>query len=80
MWLKTLFRDLMVKYNGFLMLSDSMSSIDLAKNPVFRSRSKHIEVHYHFIREMITKEIILLHVKKGDQVEIYLQSFWNQKS
>ena len=69
MWLKKLFRDLNVKYNDFLMLSDSMFNIYLAKNPVFHARSKHIEVHYHFIREkLITKEILLLHVKTGDQV------------
>ena len=35
MWLKKLFRDLNVKYNDFLMLSYSMSSIYLAKNPRF---------------------------------------------
>ena len=46
-----------------------MSTIYLGKNPVFYARSKHIEVHYHFIREkVITKEILLLHVKTGDQV------------
>ena len=46
-----------------------MSTIYLAKNLVFHARSKHIEVHYHFIREkVITKEILLLHVKTGDQV------------
>lgn len=27
--------------------------IKLAKNPMFHVRTKHIEVHHHFIREMI---------------------------
>ena len=30
-----------------------MSNIHLARNPVFHSRTKHIEVHYHFIRERV---------------------------
>ena len=28
---------------------DNKSAIDLAKNPVFHGRSKHIDVRYHFI-------------------------------
>ena len=31
---------------------DSMSSIQLANNPVFHARTKHIEVHYHYIQEI----------------------------
>ena len=32
---------------------DNMSSIQLANNPVFHARTKHIEVHYHYIREKV---------------------------
>jgi hypothetical protein len=32
---------------------DNLSSIQLAKNPVFHARTKHIEVHYHFVRERV---------------------------
>ena len=28
---------------------DNESSIQLALNPVFHARSKHIEVHYHYV-------------------------------
>nr|CAH7736890.1 unnamed protein product [Callosobruchus chinensis] len=33
--------------------SDSMSAIKLAENPRFHSRSKHIDVRYHFVREAL---------------------------
>lgn len=33
--------------------SDSMSAIQLAKNPVFHAKTKHIEVRYHFIRGVV---------------------------
>jgi hypothetical protein len=32
---------------------DNMSTIALSKNPVLHERSKHIKVHYHFIRECV---------------------------
>ena len=32
---------------------DNLSNIQLAKNPVFHARTKHIEVHYHFVRERV---------------------------
>ncbi|KAL8117931.1 hypothetical protein AgCh_015718 [Apium graveolens] len=42
---------------------DNKSAIDLAKNPVFHGRSKHIDIRYHFIRECIERgEIIVKHV------------------
>ncbi len=48
---------------------DNINSILLANNPIYHARTKHIEVHYHFIREKIlTKEIDLIHVNIEDQV------------
>jgi len=48
---------------------DNISSILLANNPVYHAKTKHIEVHYHFIREKIlAKEIDFIHVSTEDQV------------
>ncbi len=48
---------------------DNISSILLANNPVYHARTKHIEVHYHFIKEkVLAKEIDLIHVSTEDQV------------
>jgi hypothetical protein len=48
---------------------DNINSILLANNPVYHARTKHIEVHYHFIREkVIAKEIDLIHVSTEDQI------------
>ena len=33
--------------------TDSNSAIELAKNPLFHHRTKHIDIQYHFIREKI---------------------------
>ncbi len=48
---------------------DNINNILLANNLVYHPRTKHIEVHYHFIREkVIAKEIDLIHVSTEDQV------------
>ncbi|BAU02475.1 hypothetical protein VIGAN_11201500, partial [Vigna angularis var. angularis] len=39
---------------------DNISAINLAKNPVSHGRSKHIEVKFHFLRDMVNKERIAL--------------------
>ena len=33
------------------LLSENLSALALASNPVFHVRTKHIEVDYHFVRE-----------------------------
>ncbi len=40
------------------------------KNLVFHARTKHIETHYHYIREKFieSREIDFVHLSKGDQV------------
>ena len=34
---------------------DSQSAIHLATNPVYHSKSKHIDVKYHFVRQAISE-------------------------
>ncbi len=48
---------------------DNISSILLTNNPIYHARTKHIEVHYHFIKEkIIAKEIDFIHVNTENQV------------
>lgn len=37
---------------------DSQSAIHLSKNAVFHERTKHIDVKLHFVREIISKELV----------------------
>ena len=39
---------------------DNQSCIKLSENPVFHNRSKHIETPYHYIRDMVGRDIIKL--------------------
>ncbi|KAL6344205.1 hypothetical protein AAG906_035430 [Vitis piasezkii] len=48
---------------------DNQSAVRLAENPVFHARTKHVEVHYHFIREkVLEEEVELKQIKSEDQV------------
>ena len=40
--------------------SDSYSAIFLAKNPAFHSKTKHIQIKYHFIRQLLDDEQLML--------------------
>ena len=39
---------------------DNQSAIFLAKNPAYHSRTKHIDVQYHFVRDMVESMKVLL--------------------
>jgi hypothetical protein len=69
-WLQKLLSDLGQSVDvPIVIYCDNISSILLVNNPVYHARTKHIEVHYHFIREeVLAKEIDLIHVSTKDQV------------
>jgi hypothetical protein len=39
---------------------DSHSTIFLAKNPTYHSKTKHIDIQYHFVRDMVEEKKVLL--------------------
>jgi hypothetical protein len=46
-----------------------MSTINLTKNPIMHGRSKHINVRFHFLRELCKEGVIeLKHCNSQDQV------------
>ena len=48
---------------------DSNSAIAVGKNPCLHSRSKHIDIRYHFLRDQYEKGVVdLCHVDTDDQV------------
>jgi histone deacetylase 1/2 len=69
-WLQKLLSDLGLSMDAPIVIyCDNISSILLANNPVYHARTKHIEVHYHFIRKkFLAKEIDLIHVNTENQV------------
>ncbi|KAE8695795.1 hypothetical protein F3Y22_tig00110684pilonHSYRG00024 [Hibiscus syriacus] len=59
-WLNGLMEDLGVVQSHISLYCDSQSAIHLEKNQVYHSRTKHIDVRYHFVREIFEEVNILL--------------------
>ncbi|CAJ2663689.1 unnamed protein product [Trifolium pratense] len=60
LWLTGLVKELGVEQGGVQLHCDSQSAIYLAKNQVYHARTKHIDVRFHKIRELLTTGQILL--------------------
>ena len=54
-WLHFLLHELQVStQDPCLLYCDNVSATCITDNPVFHARTKHIEIDYHFIRDLIT--------------------------
>ncbi|GJU53593.1 hypothetical protein Tco_1227307 [Tanacetum coccineum] len=58
-WMRTQLLDYGYKYNRIPMYCDSKSAIAISCNPVQHSKTKHIDIRYHFIKEHVEKVIIM---------------------
>jgi len=61
LWMRTQLSDYGFKLHRIPIYCDSKSAIAISCNPVHHSKTKHIDVRYHFIKD---------HVEKGD-IELY---------
>ena len=52
-WLQRFMEELGKKQENSRMYSDSQSAIHLENNSSFHSRTKHIQLKYHFIRSVL---------------------------
>jgi hypothetical protein len=69
LWIIYTTSDFGEEYTRVLLLHESTSGISFAKNPVLHSKTKHIEVSYHFLRHNVEKgRIALIHVPTHDQL------------
>ena len=60
-WLQQLISDLKNKPAGAIMIyEDNQSAIAMSENPQFHGRAKHVDIKFHFIRELLEKERVTL--------------------
>jgi hypothetical protein len=68
LWMSQTLRDFGYNLSKVLLLCDNESAIRMADNPVEHSRTKHIDIRHHFLRD---------HQQKGD-IEVYHINTENQ--
>ena len=58
-WLGRLLDDISIKqHDPTVIYEDNQGAIQLSKNPKFHSRTKHIDVSYHYIREQVNQNTV----------------------
>jgi hypothetical protein len=65
LWMRQTLRDYGYKLTKVLLLCDNESAIRMTDNPVEHSRTKHIAIRYHFLRD---------HQQKGDIEIAYINT------
>jgi hypothetical protein len=59
-WLKILCSGIGLVQQAVRIDCDSQSEIFLAKNLTYHSKKKHIDIQYHFVRDMVEEKKVLL--------------------
>lgn len=59
-WLRGLVMDLGIPQGVTVVFSDSQSAIFLTKNDAYHSKTKHVEVKYHYVRDTIAQREIVV--------------------
>ena len=60
LWMKKMFHDYGIPQDTICVFCDNTSAINISKNPIQHSKSKHIEIHYHSIRDLVEDKVICL--------------------
>jgi hypothetical protein len=64
MWVQSLLQELCVPSPPAVRLwSDNIGATYISANPVFHAKTKHIEIDYHFVQEMVAKKLLFMSSK-----------------
>ncbi|KAL4022949.1 hypothetical protein IC575_016695 [Cucumis melo] len=68
-WMKNMLHEYGFDQDTMTLYCDNMSAIDISKNLVQHSRTEHIDIRHHFIRELVEDKVIKLdHVRSNLQL------------
>nr|KYP72337.1 Copia protein [Cajanus cajan] len=69
LWIKHQLKDYNIYESSIPVLCDNTTTINISKNPILHSRTKHIEIKHHFIRDYVQKGTFsLVYVKIEEQL------------
>ncbi|CAJ2661762.1 unnamed protein product [Trifolium pratense] len=60
LWMRQMLKEYSVEQDVMTLYCDNLSAINISKNPIQHSRTKHIDIRHHFIRELVEEKIVTL--------------------
>ena len=68
-WMKHMLKEYNVEQDVLTLYYDNLSSINISKNLIQHSRTKHIDIQHHFIRDLVEEKVVTLeHVDTEEQL------------
>ena len=68
-YLTRLIVELIPYHQSAIVMNDNQGAIALVKNPVKHTKSKHIDIRYHFVRECyLNQQIVLDYIPSNDNI------------
>ena len=69
LWMKQTLKDYGIKVKNVPLYFDNESAINFSHNPVRQPKTKHIQIHHHFLRDHVLKgDISIDHANIEDQL------------
>ncbi len=75
-WLGRLAKELGMPASTPVLGCDSQSAVYLAKNAMFHARTKHIDVRYHFIRQVLEDGLVTLTKTPRITLQMFSPKAW----
>ena len=71
--MKKTLEDLLVKYEDLVVIHcNNTSVINISKNIVMHSKTKHIPIKYHFLREQVSQKVVKLeYIDMKEQLQTF---------
>ena len=67
-WLRKLLSDLFdLQLDATCIYCNNQSCVNLSENPVFHDNSKHIDIKYHYIRDMVQRGVVKIQYVAMDE-------------
>ena len=60
LWMKKMLKDYEIEQRTMNIHRDNSNAINILKNPILHSRTKHIEIRHHFIRDLVEEKVVSL--------------------
>ncbi|KAJ9705776.1 hypothetical protein PVL29_003735 [Vitis rotundifolia] len=60
LWIKQMLKEYGIDQGTMVVFCDNTSAINISKNPVLHSRTKHIDIRHHFIRDLVEDKVVSL--------------------